>query len=191
MSAPTEAPAPVPAPVATPVHAEEKTLEKIKPTRFIAFGHYVLMVIALILAVIFLILSPLKNYANVDNSVAGLSFDVVIAIFFLIVALVSFIAAELKRITTQYLVTDNKIVRRDGILGKRTQMVPYTQFKSVNVNQSFLQRVLHIGTVKIDTGEDALSIDTVHDPNKVQELLSQRIGRLSYSDQDQQPRKKL
>jgi len=191
MSAQTEAPAPVTAPVPAPVHAEEKTLEKIRPTRLIAFGYYVLMVISLVLAVIFLLLSPLKNYANVDNSVAGLSLDVVFAIFFLVVALFSFIAAELKRISTQYLVTDNKIVRKDGILSKRTQMVPYTQFKSVNVNQSFLQRVLHIGTVKIDTGEDTINIDTVHDPNKVQELLSQRLGRLSYSDQDQQPKKKL
>ena len=183
MSAPTQAPAPVQA----PVQAGEKTLERIRPTRFIAFKYYFLMFISLVLAAIFLLFDPIKTYANVDSSVIGLSFDVVVAIFFLFIAFLAFIGAELIRYTTLYLITDNKIVRTDGILSKNTQMVPYTQFKAVDLHQSLFQRVLHIGTLKIDTGEDTIRIETISHPNTLQELLSERLGRLSYS---QQPDKK-
>jgi len=182
MSAPTQAPAPIQA----SVQAGEKTLERIRPTRFIAFKYYLLILISLVLAAAFLLLDPIKNYANVDNSIMGLSFDVVAAIFLLFIAFLAFVGAELIRYTTLYLITDNKIVRTDGILSKNTQMVPYTQFKAIDLHQSLLERVLHIGTLKIDTGEDTIKIETISHPKRLQELLSERLGRLSYSQQPNQ-----
>lgn len=133
-----------------------------------------------------MLLSPIKDYIDVENSVMGLSLDVVVALFFLFIALLCLIGGELKRLTTLYLITDNKVVRKDGILSKRTQMVPYTQFKSVDLRQNLLERVLHFGTLEIDTGEDMLKIETISHPNNLQELLSQRLGRLSYSQQPKQ-----
>lgn len=182
MSPPTQ----TPAPVQTPVQADEKNLDRIRPTRFIAFKYYLVMFISLVLAVSILLVGPIKNYTDVENSVVGLSLDVVVAILFFFIAFLCLIGGELKRLTTLYLITDNKIVRKDGILSKRTQMVPYTQFKSVDLHQNLLERMLHIGTLEIDTGEDIIKIETISHPNKLQELLSQRLGRLSYSQQPKQ-----
>lgn len=182
MSAPTQTSAPVQA----PVQADEKTLDRIRPTRFIAFKYYLLMFISLVLAVSILLVSPIKNNIDVENSIMELSLDVVVAIFFLFIAFLCLIGGELKRLTTLYLVTDNKIVRKDGILSKRTQMVPYTEFKSVDLRQNLLERILHIGTLEIDTGEDTIKIETISHPNKLQEMLSRRLGRLSYSQQPKQ-----
>ena len=71
-----------------------------------------------------------------------------VAAFF---ALLALLVAELKRKSTRYVITDNKIIRVDGILSKRTSMVPYTQLERVDVTQSLLQRILQIGTVVVDT----------------------------------------
>lgn len=164
-------------------HAEEKTLMSFHPTRFIAFRYYVLLLVSLVLAAVFLLLRPVKNYGDEPGSAAGFSYDTIVAIFFLVVALYGFLRAELKRYTTRYLITDNKIVRTDGILNKDTQMIPYTQLNRVDLRQNLFQRVLKIGTLVIDTGDDKLKIEMISHPRNVQDMLSQRIGRLSYSQQ--------
>jgi len=164
-------------------HADEETLMSFRPTRFIAFHYYVTLLVSLVLVAVFLFLRPIKNYGGEAGSAAGLGFDAIVAIFFLLIALYSFLRAELKRYTTLYVITDNKIVRTDGILNKNTQMIPYTQLNRVDLRQNLFQRIFKIGTLVIDTGDDTLKIEMISHPRNVQDLLSQRIGRLSYSQQ--------
>lgn len=164
----------------------EKTLLITRPTRFIAFRWYVLMIFSLIIAAGFWFFEMLLRYANVSVSLLGWSLDHMLTLLFLVIALYAFLRAELMRATTQYMITDNKIIRRDGILRKDTQMIPYTQLERVDLRQSLGQRILHIGTVIVDTGDDTLDIEMVPHPAQIQELLSQRLGRRAYVQQ--QPR---
>lgn len=164
-------------------HGDEETLMSFRPTRFIAFHYYVMLVISLVLAVVFLLMRPIKNYGDQAGTAAGLGYDAIVAIFFMLIALYSFLRAELKRYTTRYVITDNKIVRTDGILNKDTQMIPFTQLNRVDLRQNLFQRIFKIGTLVIDTGDDTLKIEMISKPRNVQDLLSQRIGRLSYSQQ--------
>jgi len=164
-------------------HEDEKTLMSIRPTRFIALHYYVLLLVSLALVVVFLLIRPIKNYGDETGSVSGLGYDAVVAIFFLLIAIYCILRAELKRYTTLYVITDNKIVRTDGILTKDTQMIPYTQLNRVDLRQNLFQRIFKIGTLVIDTGDDKLKIEMISHPRNVQDLLSQRIGRLSYSQQ--------
>jgi membrane protein YdbS with pleckstrin-like domain len=154
-------------------------------TRFIGSEYYTQGIVFPLLAVIILMFSPIKKYGNVDQSISGLSIDLVAGIIFLVIALLSFIAAEMKRIMTLYTITDNKIIRRDGILRGNTQMIPYTQLNRIDLDQSFAQRMMKIGTLVIDTGDDTLKIQMISHPEMVQEMLSHRIGRLSYAQQPQ------
>src|SRR5213592_1685545 len=139
-------------------HAGEQTLLVTRPTRLIALRYWSALVLALILAA-------------------------VLAGFFVFLALLAFLAAELKRKTTRYIITDNKIIREDGILNKNTQMIPYTQLERVDLHQTFGQRIFKIGTIVVDTGDDTLKIDMVRHPAKVQELLSNRLGRRAWTGQ--------
>ncbi len=165
-------------------HDGEQTLLTAKPTRYIAFHYYVLMIIALLL-------SPLVffhvSYLNLlpDPQVGPIHTDTIITGLLLILALYCLLRAELKRATTFYIITDNKIIRRDGILNRNTQMMPYTMLNRVDLSQSFGQRILHIGTVLIDTGDDRMSIDHVAHPERIQKLLSSRIGRRAFIQQQQ------
>ncbi len=163
-------------------HDGEQTLLTAKPTRYIAFHYYVLMIIAVILApLIFFRVSYLAQIP--DYQVGPVHSDTILAGLLLLLALYSLIRAELKRATTLYIITDNKIIRRDGILNRNTQMMPYTMLNRVDVSQSFGQRLLHIGTVLVDTGDDRMSIDHVAHPERIQKLLSARIGRRAFIQQ--------
>ena len=160
-------------------HRGEQTLLTAKPTRYIAFHYYVLFILSLILAP--LVYFHPWFFSAIPSAVIGfVNTDQILVVLLLILALYSLIRAELKRATTFYVITDNKIIRRDGILSKNTQMVPYTQLERVDLNQSLGQRILHIGTVVVDTGDDVLKIEQIPHPEKVQQLLSQRLGRRAY-----------
>jgi len=164
---------------ATNDHQGEQTLMTMKPTRFIAFYYYLGVLV-------FLILAPLVYFRpwyfdRIPSATIGpVDTNLILTALLLILALYCLVRAELKRATTYYVITDNKIIRRDGILSKNTQMVPYTQLERVDLNQTFGQRILHIGTVVVDTGDDVLNIDHIPHPEKVQQILSQRLGRRAY-----------
>lgn len=159
--------------------AAEKTLLVTRPTRLISFGYYVLFVLLAAAAFAFLIgFVPYVPDASVP--LLGWSIDATAAVVLGFLALVVLLAAELRRISTRYMITDNKIIREDGILSRRTAIVPYTHLERVDLTQSLLQRLLRIGTLVVDTGDDSMSIEMVPHPGKIQELLSERIGRRAY-----------
>ena len=160
-------------------HQGEQTLLTTRPTRYIAFHYYVIMILSLILAPL-LYFHPFIFDAVPRYTVGPVTTGDIFLVLFLLLALYCLIRAELKRATTIYIVTDNKIIRRDGILSKNTQMIPYSQLERVDLYQSIGQRLLHIGTVVVDTGDDTLKIDHIPHPEKVQQLLSQRLGRRAY-----------
>ncbi len=160
-------------------HQGEQTLLTARPTRYIAFHYYVLAILSLLLAPL-LYFHPFIFDAIPVYKIGPVTTGDIFLVFFLFLFLYSLIRAELKRATTFYVITDNKIIRRDGILSKNTQMIPYTQLERVDLNQTLGQRILHIGTVVVDTGDDTLKIDHIAHPEKVQQLLSQRLGRRAY-----------
>lgn len=163
---------------AVAMSVSEKTLLVTRPTRLIALRFYSVMIIALIVAGIFF-LRVIPSFPN--TAIGGVSLSIILGVLFLILALIAFLVAELKRKTTRYTITDNKVIREDGIFNKNTVMIPYTQLERVDLRQSFFHRILKVGTLVIDTGDDTMNIDTVRHPAKVQELLSSRLGRRGWT----------
>ena len=160
----------------------EKTLLVTRPTRLISLRYWVIMFLSLIIAGLFFFRVIERFYASFPNPpVGGIVLSSVLAAVFLFFALIAFLAAELKRKTTRYIITDNKIIREDGILNKNTEMIPYTQLERVDLRQTFGQRILKIGTIVVDTGDDTLNMDMISHPAHVQELLSARLGRRAWT----------
>src|SRR6059058_1011096 len=113
-------------------HAGEKTLLVTRPTRLIALRYWSALVLALLLAAVLGLRIPSRFSPTFPNpAVAGIELSTILAGFF------AFLAAALKRKTTRYIITDNKIIREDGILNKNTQMIPYTQLERVDLHQTF------------------------------------------------------
>src|SRR5437867_13052889 len=163
-------------------YSGEQTLLVTRPTRLIALRWWSAMVLALIVAGALFVQLPWRFSSTLGNPALGsLPVSAILAAFFLFLALVAFIIAELKRKTTRHIITDNKIIREDGILNKNTAMIPYTQLERVDMRQSFSQRILKIGTIVVDTGEDTMNMDMVPHPAHIQELLSSRIGRRGWT----------
>ena len=165
-------------------YSGEQTLLVTRPTRLIALRYYVGAIFFLIVAGMFFFRVLQRFYPGFPSPAIGsLTTNEIVGSLFLFLALVFTLVAELKRKTTRYIITDNKIIREDGILNKNTEMIPYTQLERVDLHQSLGERILKIGTIVVDTGDDSLTIDKVRRPKQVQEILSNRLGRRGWSGQ--------
>jgi uncharacterized membrane protein YdbT with pleckstrin-like domain len=56
-----------------------------------------------------------------------------------------------KRMTTSFLVSTQRLYIRRGMLAKKVQQTRINRVQNVNTEQSFLDRVLRVGTVDFDT----------------------------------------
>jgi uncharacterized membrane protein YdbT with pleckstrin-like domain len=84
--------------------------------------------------------------------VVALIADVVLGVIVGVVLIGLVIVAGLvKRTATVYMVSSQRLYIRRGILAKRVQQTRVDRVQNVNTEQTFLQRVLRVGTVDFDT----------------------------------------
>ncbi|MFQ6012461.1 MAG: PH domain-containing protein [Thermoplasmata archaeon] len=149
----------------------DRVLLRAAPSRLLFFPLYLIMFLLAALSLgISLELLPLGL-----PEVAGYNLDAVLALAAATLSFVTFLTAELKRITRRYLVLEHSVARREGILSKRIQYMPYGKVERVEVNQSVLKRLFGIGDLLIDTGEDIIVFQAIRNPAKVNRVVAERL----------------
>ena len=109
--------------------------------------------------------------AVIAGVVAGVAAGTTIGIAVLAAALVVVLIVGLvRRLGTHYLATTQRLRIRRGILSRRVQQTQIERVQNVNTDQSFLQRVLQIGTVDFDTAgtdDSEFAFRGIADPERV------------------------
>jgi uncharacterized membrane protein YdbT with pleckstrin-like domain len=77
-----------------------------------------------------------------------------VAIAAIAALLVLLLVGWLKRIATDYMITDRRLVIRRGILSRHIDQTRVDRVQNVTSSQSFLQRILRVGTVDFDTASN-------------------------------------
>ncbi len=71
-------------------------------------------------------------------------------------------------------ITNKRTIRQEGIIRRHTTEVMHDHVRSVDIEQNFLQRIMNVGTVGIDSaGQDEIEIrvDDLHTPFRVKEII--------------------
>jgi len=90
--------------------------------------------------------------AAVVGVLAGLIFGAAIGTLVGVVLFVGVLVfGFVKRMATTYLVTNQRLYIRRGVLSKRVQQTRIDRVQNVNTNQRFRDRVLRVGTIDFDT----------------------------------------
>jgi uncharacterized membrane protein YdbT with pleckstrin-like domain len=95
----------------------------------------------------------------------GLGIGVGVALFVLVL-----VVGFLKRMSTRYMISNQRLVIRRGLLSKRVQQTRIDRVQNVNTDQSLFERVLRIGTVDFDTagtGDADFRFDGIGNPGGV------------------------
>jgi uncharacterized membrane protein YdbT with pleckstrin-like domain len=96
----------------------------------------------------------------------------VVAVGFALVVLVGFI----RRISTVYTITNQRLRIKRGILAKRIQQTRIDRVQNVNTDQSLVDRMLRVGTVDFDTAgtdDSDFTFAGVSNPSRVVEAVDQ------------------
>jgi uncharacterized membrane protein YdbT with pleckstrin-like domain len=101
--------------------------------------------------------------ALVDDTGVGTAIGVGVFVLVLIVGYI-------RRLSTDYTVTNERLNIRRGIIAKRVQETRLERVQNVNTSQGILERILQIGTVDFDTAgttDSDFSFVGVAQPEKV------------------------
>jgi uncharacterized membrane protein YdbT with pleckstrin-like domain len=83
-------------------------------------------------------------------AIAGVATALAIAIWLVLFALVVLVGL-IRRLATRYSITNQRLRIERGILSKHVQQTRIERVQNVNTRQSFVERVLRVGTVDFDT----------------------------------------
>jgi uncharacterized membrane protein YdbT with pleckstrin-like domain len=92
-----------------------------------------------------------------------------IAAFAVVMAIVV-VVGFLKRVSTSYTITSERLHIRRGLLSRKVQQTNLERVQNVNTSQSFFERILQVGTVDFDTAgtdDSEFSFAGVADPEEV------------------------
>ena len=89
----------------------------------------------------------------------------------LTLAFVTILVGAISRRRVRYVITNQRLYVREGILSKNEQQTRLDRIQDVSTKQSFFERTLGIGTVDFDTasgdGDESFAFSGVDDPGEV------------------------
>ena len=84
------------------------------------------------------------------------------------------VVGYVRRMATRYIVTSQRLYIRRGLLAKREQQTRIERVQNVNTNQTFVSRILRVGTVDFDTAgtdDSDFTFTGVGNPHEVVEAV--------------------
>jgi uncharacterized membrane protein YdbT with pleckstrin-like domain len=96
-----------------------------------------------------------------------------------------------KRMATRYVITTERLNIRRGLLSRHVQQTSIDRIQNVNTEQSFVDRLLHVGKVDFDTAgtdDSDFTFVAVADPAAVVAAVDRaQRGARSTAEQEQRP----
>lgn len=100
--------------------------------------------------------------------------------YFLVgIGLVLFVISEVKRVLVKYSITETRIIKESGIINKFIDYIPYQMIERISLHNMWYERLLKIGDIKIDTGEENLLIESVDHPEKLEKIIRDIINKIT------------
>ena len=95
-------------------------------------------------------------------------------VVFLVLFAIDVLAGFIKRISTRYTITTQRLRIERGLLAKHVQQTRIERVQNVNTNQTFVSRLLHVETVDFDTAgtdDSDFTFTGVGNPHEVVEAV--------------------
>jgi uncharacterized membrane protein YdbT with pleckstrin-like domain len=105
-------------------------------------------------------------------------------VVFLVLFAIDVLAGFIKRISTRYTITTQRLRIERGLLAKHVQQTRIERVQNVNTNQTFVSRLLHVGTVDFDTAgtdDSDFTFVGVGNPHEVVEAVDHAQREVSAS----------
>ncbi len=96
------------------------------------------------------VISTLATWTHISLSTFQ-EWTVIFFAFLVLLGVLRLLVRYVRWVRTVYAVTSHRVIVQTGILGKDFHEIPVTQVRGVDVHQSFFQRILGYGTVRVSS----------------------------------------
>lgn len=100
-----------------------------------------------------------------------------VGLFLVTLSLLLILRVEVRRISLTFVLTSTRVVRREGIVRRRTKYMPYAKLERVEIMQSLRGRLVDIGTLVVSAGEETLTVGSVRHPAELERMISSHTVR--------------
>lgn len=101
-----------------------------------------------------------------------------------VVGLYLILSAIYRLVTIKYIITDQRVIIKKGLIGQSTQSLSYAKITDVHVEQGILGRILlHTGTITLDSagntpeGDEEMVLEWVDDPFKTKDIIYKHLHK--------------
>jgi uncharacterized membrane protein YdbT with pleckstrin-like domain len=135
----------------------------------------------ILIFLIFLFLFLFFQEFNLNVTFQPKSFNEIISIFliFSFLALISYLIEEpfFERIVRQYYITDNEVIKIEGVIGKKRVAIPYPNIADIKVNQGVVARIFNYGDVIISGFKENIVMKGIRKPYLVYEQIKEKVSK--------------
>jgi len=98
-----------------------------------------------------------------------------------VIVLISIIAQALSLYSKEFIVTEDKVVFRSGVLAVKNTTIPIVEIVIIETEQNFLQRLLNVGTVSIvSDAERPYKIKGVKGADRLTRRIMKQVATAKY-----------
>ena len=162
--------------------ANERTIYKTKPNMILGCKK---AIYAVILLGIVLFASPMaiKFIGNMQVyliSYVKLSLTRYTAIAFFVIILIIIIYIIWQLVgwySTEYILTDSRIIIKTGVLYSRKNYMPYSKVQDINTSQSIIAKLFNVGSLSIFSAYDnnQMRLNNISNPSKVENIIFENM----------------
>lgn len=151
------------------LHREEKIVLDLHP-------HWIMLAKGVVLLVFAIVLGGWIKFGWKPSGTLG-NFTSGFAALFIIASLLYFLQRWITWISTNFVVTTDRCIYREGIISKRGIEIPLERINTVFFNQGIIDRMVGAGTLTIESaGEHGVqTFEDVRNPISVQQELYQQM----------------
>ena len=151
----------------------ERGIELIRSRRSF-FYNYILLILVLVLFALVWAEFDL-TFALVPKSQSEFQKSFVVLGF---VMLIGFLLEEptIYRIFCNYTITNNEVVKTEGIIRKKRSVIPYQTVANVSVYKGVIGRILNFGDIEILGFRDKIDMKGIHDPEVYYRIINNKIA---------------
>ncbi len=172
-------------------HPGERVLYKTRP-RFIQTFQSAFLRLIILFLLLFFFSTIVSYFALIQGSVTSFTaipfveWSTDVLILFIALLFFSLIWTVLSWRATCYILTNKRVMIKDGVISKKTVYMHFNKVQDIIVSQGFLQRITSCGDIEIFGGRDntSLIITAIPNPEVFENMINQKIEE---NDQDMEP----
>jgi uncharacterized membrane protein YdbT with pleckstrin-like domain len=143
-----------------------------KTSRIAYIHNYILAALALVLLIL---IFPRLNFSIIITNTQQL---VSYMIFFGFVVVISFLIEEpsIEQWIRKYVITNNEVMKVEGILRKKKFAIPYQSIADVKMNKGVVGRIFNFGNIEIMGFKEPIHMKGIRNPDEVLRIIENKVN---------------